>query len=43
MGILPGTHITVIQRFPSYVFQVGYSQFAVDRHLAEVIYVHWND
>lgn len=41
MGILPGTAIRVIQSFPSYVFQIGYSQFAVDRHLAEVIYVHW--
>jgi len=43
MGILPGANIKVIQRFPSYVFQVGYSQFAVDRHLAEVIYVHWKE
>ena len=41
MGILPGTPIRLIQRFPSYVFQVGYSQFAVDRPLAEIIYVHW--
>ncbi len=42
MGILPGASIRLIQRFPSYVFQVGYSQFAVDRPLAEVIYVHWS-
>ncbi len=41
MGILPGTRIQLIRRFPSYVFQVGYSQFTVDRPLAEVIYVHW--
>jgi DtxR family Mn-dependent transcriptional regulator len=41
MGILPGTPIQVIQTFPSYVFQIGFSQFAVDRHLAEAIYVHW--
>ncbi len=41
MGILPGVRIQVIRRFPSYVFQVGYSQFTVDRPLAEVIYVHW--
>ena len=41
MGILPGATIRLIQRFPSYVFQVGYSQFAVDRPLAEIIYVHW--
>ena len=43
MGILPGANIKVIRQFPSYVFQVGYSQFAVDRHLAEVIYVRWNE
>ena len=42
MGILPGANIKVIRQFPSYVFQVGYSQFAVDRPLAEVIYVRWN-
>ena len=41
MGILPGATLKLIQCFPSYVFQVGYSQFAVDRPLAEVIHVHW--
>jgi Fe2+ transport system protein FeoA len=43
MGILPGANIQVIRQFPSYVFQVGYSQFAVDRPLAEVIYDRWNE
>jgi len=42
MGILPGSRIHLIRRFPSYVFQVGYSQFTVDRPLAEIIYVHWS-
>lgn len=41
MGVLPGANIKVIRQFPSYVFQVGYSQFAVDRPLAEVIYARW--
>lgn len=41
MGVLPGSAIQLIRRFPSYVFQVGYSQFTVDRPLAELIYVHW--
>ncbi|MHC4561440.1 MAG: metal-dependent transcriptional regulator [Planctomycetota bacterium] len=41
MGVLPGSSIQLIRRFPSYVFQVGYSQFTVDRSLAELIYVHW--
>ncbi len=41
MGMLPGTAIRVIQSFPSYVFQIGYSQFAVDKQLAEAIHVRW--
>ncbi|MCX5642840.1 MAG: FeoA family protein [Candidatus Omnitrophica bacterium] len=39
MGILPGKTITLLQKFPSYVFQAGHSQFAVDRELAEAIIV----
>ncbi|NIA21772.1 MAG: transcriptional regulator [Anaerolineaceae bacterium] len=43
MGVLPGTDIELIRRFPSYVFQLGYSQFTVDKQLAEIIYVHWKE
>lgn len=39
MGILPGMTINLIQKFPSYVFQIGQSQFAVDKELAEAIFV----
>ncbi len=39
LGALPGLRIKMIQRFPSYVFQVGQSQFAVDQEMAEGIYV----
>lgn len=39
MGILPGAPINLIQSFPSYVFQVGQTQFAVDREIADAIYV----
>ncbi len=39
MGILPGVAIVLLQKFPSYVFQVGQSQFAVDTELAEPILV----
>lgn len=39
IGALPNTEITLIQRFPSYVFQIGKSQFAVDKELASCIYV----
>ncbi|MDD5154947.1 MAG: metal-dependent transcriptional regulator [Candidatus Omnitrophica bacterium] len=39
IGALPGISITLLQKFPSYVFQIGQSQFAIDRELAESIYV----
>lgn len=39
MGVLPGMTITLIQKFPSYVFQIGQSQFAVDKELADGIFV----
>jgi len=39
IGALPGIEIVLIQRFPSFVFQIGKSQFAVDKELASCIYV----
>ncbi len=39
MGILPGVRVRLVQRFPSYVFQVGRSQFTVDRQLAEQVHL----
>ncbi len=39
IGALPGVPIALLQKFPSYVFQIGESQFAIDRELAESIYV----
>ncbi len=41
MGVLPGESIRLLRRFPSYVFQVGLSQFTIDRQLAERIQVRW--
>jgi DtxR family transcriptional regulator, Mn-dependent transcriptional regulator len=41
MGILPGSDIRLIRLFPSYIFEIGHSQFTVDRTLAEKIFVHW--
>jgi len=38
-GIQPGAAITLIQRFPSYVFQIGQTQFAVDQEIAGAIHV----
>jgi DtxR family Mn-dependent transcriptional regulator len=39
MGILPGVAIKVKETYPSYVFEAGYSQFAVDEQIAGDIYV----
>lgn len=39
MGILPGTSIEMIQTYPSYVFQVGEAQIAIDTEMAEDIFV----
>jgi DtxR family Mn-dependent transcriptional regulator len=39
MGIVPGTPISLAQRFPSYVFGIHQAQFAVDREIADAIYV----
>ncbi len=39
MGILPGASIHLIQSFPSYVFQANQTQFAVDKEIADAIYV----
>lgn len=39
MGILPGAPIQLVQRFPSYVFQVRQEQFAVDKEIADSIFV----
>ena len=39
MGTLPKTNITLLQKYPSYVFKIGKSQFAVDNDLASCIYV----
>jgi len=39
MGVLAGREITLLHRFPSYVFQVGFTQVAVDSEIAGSIYV----
>ncbi len=39
MGLLPGTQIKLIRNYPSYVFQIGYSQFTIDEHMAENIHI----
>ena len=39
MGILPGAPLKLLQGFPSYVFAAGETQFAVDKEIADAIYV----
>ncbi len=39
MGILPGAPIRLIQSFPSYVFQSRQTQFAIDKEIADAIYI----
>lgn len=43
MGILPGAPVRLLQTFPSYVFKAGNSQFAIDREIADAIYVRLTD
>ena len=39
MGVLPGLEIKLKQKHPSIVFDVGYSEFAIDEEMAKDIYV----
>ena len=39
MGVLPGSELEVTRTFPSYIFKVGHSEFAVDDELAREIFV----
>ncbi|MCS7223218.1 MAG: FeoA domain-containing protein [Armatimonadetes bacterium] len=39
MGVLPGEAIKLIRRFPSFVFEVGLTQYAVDDAIADHIYI----
>ncbi|MGL4670262.1 MAG: metal-dependent transcriptional regulator [Methanobacteriaceae archaeon] len=39
MGLMPGSTIELIQKFPVFVFQVGQSQLAVDEDIANEIFV----
>jgi DtxR family transcriptional regulator, Mn-dependent transcriptional regulator len=39
MGVLPGNRISLLQAFPSYIFRVGFSEFAIDSAMAREIFV----
>jgi len=40
IGALPGIKVKLIQKSPSFVFEVGNSQFAVDKEMASQIYIN---
>jgi DtxR family Mn-dependent transcriptional regulator len=42
MGVLPGSELSLMRTFPSYIFKVGHSEFAVDAELAREIFVRKN-
>jgi DtxR family Mn-dependent transcriptional regulator len=39
MGILPGESVNLERRYPSFVFSVGYSRYAIDEAMAAAIFV----
>ena len=39
MGVLPGNQLELKQAFPSYIFRIGNSEFAVDQELALEIHI----
>lgn len=39
LGVTPGTQLTLKQRYPSYVIQVGETEIAIDGEIADEIYV----
>jgi len=39
MGVLPGNRISLERAFPTFVFRLGHSEFAVDAQLAREIFV----
>ena len=39
LGLIPGSKICLIQKFPNYVFQLGNTQLAVDKELASEIFI----
>lgn len=41
MGILPGMPVTMLRRSPSYLFEVDQTRYAVDREIANHIYVSY--
>ncbi len=43
LGLLPGAPVELIRTFPSYVFRLGETEYAVDRDIAAAVYVRVAD
>ena len=39
MGVLPGNDLLLTRKFPSFIFKVGNSEFAIDEVLAREIFI----
>ena len=39
VGVLPGAELTLVQRYPAFIFEVGHTEFGVDEQLAQRIVV----
>ncbi|MDW8290166.1 MAG: FeoA family protein [Armatimonadota bacterium] len=39
LGVIPGARVRVVQRFPAYVLQIGFSQIAIDHQIARAVRV----
>jgi len=39
MGVLPGIPVRLVQSYPSYVFDLNHTRYAVDKEIADSIYV----
>lgn len=39
LGVVPGARVKLLQRFPTYVILIGFTQIAVDRHIARAVRV----
>ena len=38
-GVLPGTVLTLVQRWPAFVLRIGYAELAIDRETAALVRV----
>ncbi|MCS6950152.1 MAG: ferrous iron transport protein A [bacterium] len=42
LGVVPGARVRVVQRFPAYVLQIGFTQIAIDQQIAKAVHVDLN-